>query len=114
MPPSQGGKYSGFGYNANPPTRSQSEYGFESWGSLSSVSIKLLIKIFNRNYAYTSLIQQSITSFATVASKIAAKATENATKIGSIATQKVSELTESVNEKVIKFKFKLFRFSNLP
>jgi ADP-ribosylation factor GTPase-activating protein 1 len=43
---------------------------------------------------------KSITTLASAASKIAAKATENATKIGSIATQKVSEISESVNDKV--------------
>lgn len=37
---------------------------------------------------------------ASAASKIAAKATENASKIGSIATQKVTEISESMNEKV--------------
>lgn len=31
LPPSQGGKYSGFGYSAQPP-RSQSDFGLDSWG----------------------------------------------------------------------------------
>ena len=39
LPPSQGGRYSGFGYSPNPPPRSQSEYNFDgAWSSLSSVS----------------------------------------------------------------------------
>lgn len=38
IPPSQGGKYSGFGYNATPLPKSQSDYGFDSWSSLSFVS----------------------------------------------------------------------------
>ena len=45
-------------------------------------------------------VPQGISSFASSASKLAAKASENAAKFGSIATQKVSEISESVNEKV--------------
>jgi len=80
LPPSQGGKYAGFGYSATPLPKSQSDYGLvsDSWSSLSF----------------------GINSFANHASRLAAKATENASKFGSIASQKVSELSESVNEKV--------------
>ena len=38
LPPSQGGKYSGFGNSATPLPKSQSDYGFDSWSSLSFVS----------------------------------------------------------------------------
>ena len=48
----------------------------------------------------TIFVGQGISSFANTASRLAVKATENATKLGSIATQKVSELSETVNEKV--------------
>lgn len=78
VPPSQGGKYSGFGYQATPLPKSQSEYSFDSWSSLSS----------------------GFSLFANSATRLAAKASENAVKFGSLATQKVSELSETVNEKV--------------
>ncbi|RWS05428.1 ADP-ribosylation factor GTPase-activating protein 1-like protein [Dinothrombium tinctorium] len=76
LPPNQGGRYAGFGYNANPP-RSQSEYSFD-WNSVSS----------------------GWSSFASNASKLAAKASENALKYGSLASQKAAELAGAVNEKV--------------
>lgn len=77
LPPSQGGKYSGFGYSAQPP-RSQSDYGLDSWGfSISSLS-----------------------SIASTATKVASKASENALKIGSIASQKAAEIAGTLNEKV--------------
>ncbi|XP_015789257.1 ADP-ribosylation factor GTPase-activating protein 1 isoform X2 [Tetranychus urticae] len=78
LPPSQGGKYSGFGYSAQPP-RSQSDYGLDSWGfSISSLS-----------------------SIASTATKVASKASENALKIGSIASQKAAEIAGTLNEKVV-------------
>ncbi|XP_054152894.1 ADP-ribosylation factor GTPase-activating protein 1-like [Oppia nitens] len=77
LPPSQGGKYSGFGYNANPP-RSQSEYGLNAFSSLSS----------------------GWSMLATNATKLASKASENAVKFGSIASQKATEMGGSVNDKV--------------
>lgn len=57
--------------------KSQSDYGFDSWSLSSGLSL-----------------------FANSASRLAAKASENAVKLGSLATQKVSELSETVNEKV--------------
>ncbi|XP_053211864.1 ADP-ribosylation factor GTPase-activating protein 1-like isoform X2 [Panonychus citri] len=78
LPPSQGGKYSGFGYSAQ-PTRSQSDYGIDSWG-----------------FSITSL-----SSIASTATKVASKASENALKIGSIASQKAAELAGTLNEKVV-------------
>ncbi|XP_074603127.1 ADP-ribosylation factor GTPase-activating protein 1-like [Brevipalpus obovatus] len=80
VPPSQGGKYSGFGYTANPMPRSQSEFNFDSWSTLLSA--------------------KNFSSLATNASKLASKASENALKIGSMASQKAVELAETLNEKV--------------
>ena len=72
LPPSQGGKYSGFGNTVNPPSRSQSEFDFGNviQGGWSSLSL------------------------------LASKASESAVKISSIASQKASELAGSVNDKV--------------
>lgn len=50
VPPSQGGKYSGFGYQMAPPPRSQSQELMDgAWSSFSSVSfIPFLNKASNR------------------------------------------------------------------
>lgn len=75
LPPSQGGKYAGFGNTAQaPPTRSQSEYFDTTLSSLSS--------------------GWSLLSFG------ASKVKDNALKFGSIATQKVVEVSQNVSEKV--------------
>jgi ADP-ribosylation factor GTPase-activating protein 1 len=72
LPPSQGGKYAGFGNTVNPPPRSQSEFDFGNvlQGGWSSLSL------------------------------LASKAGESAVKISSIASQKATELAGTVNEKV--------------
>ncbi|XP_065298629.1 ADP-ribosylation factor GTPase-activating protein 1 isoform X3 [Dermacentor albipictus] len=79
LPPSQGGRYSGFGNTVSEPPRSQSQEFFDgAWSSFS-------------------------TGFATIAAgatKVASKASENAVKIGSIAAQKAAELSGAVSEKV--------------
>lgn len=74
LPPSQGGKYTGFGnsVNTNMP-RSQSEFDF-AWNSLSA-------------------------GFSSIAS-LATKASESAVRIGSIAGAKATEIAGTVNEKV--------------
>ncbi|XP_055942221.1 ADP-ribosylation factor GTPase-activating protein 1-like isoform X2 [Argiope bruennichi] len=79
VPPNQGGRYTGFGYQMAPPPRSQSQELMDgAWSSLSS----------------------GWSSFASGASKFAFKASEGAVKLGSIASQKVIEISETVNEKV--------------
>ena len=80
LPPSQGGKYAGFGsssYASGGPTRSQSTNVFPSTDFNSS--------------AWMSAFSQ-----------LASKATESAVKISSIATQKATEIAGTVNEKVKK------------
>lgn len=78
VPPSQGGKYSGFGYTKEAPPRSQSQ----------------------------EFVDTALTSLATgwsflssSATKIASKATENAVKYGGLATQKVVDISTHVGEK---------------
>ncbi|KFM62052.1 ADP-ribosylation factor GTPase-activating protein 1, partial [Stegodyphus mimosarum] len=79
IPPNQGGRYTGFGYTMAAPPRSHSqEFVDGAWSSLSS----------------------GWSSFTSGATKFAFKASESAVKLGSIATQKVVELSETVNEKV--------------
>lgn len=74
LPPSQGGKYQGFGNSTgNSMPRSQSEFDF-AWNSLSA----------------------GFSSIATLASK----ASESAVRIGSIAGAKATEIAGNVNEKV--------------
>jgi ADP-ribosylation factor GTPase-activating protein 1 len=75
IPPNQGGKYTGFGNTAQaPPTRSQSEVFDTTLSSLSS--------------------GWNLLSFG------ASKVKDNALKFGSIATQKVVEVSQNVSEKV--------------
>ncbi|XP_014209743.1 ADP-ribosylation factor GTPase-activating protein 1 isoform X2 [Copidosoma floridanum] len=71
VPPNQGGKYGGFGYQANPiPKSSSQEFVDTALSSLAS----------------------GWSLFSSSATKIASKATENAIKYGGMATQKVSDL----------------------
>ncbi|KAG5347644.1 ARFG1 protein, partial [Acromyrmex charruanus] len=69
IPPNQGGKYGGFGYQMDPPPKSSSQELFDT--AVSSLASGWSI-------------------FSSSASKIASKATENAIKIGGLATQKAS------------------------
>lgn len=79
VPPSQGGRYSGFGNTVSGPPRSQSQEFFDgAWSSFSS----------------------GFATFAAGATKVASKASENAVKIGSIAAQKAAEISGAVSEKV--------------
>ncbi|CAK9801839.1 ADP-ribosylation factor GTPase-activating protein 1 [Anthophora quadrimaculata] len=81
IPPSQGGKYGGFGYQMDAPPRSSSQEFFDN--AVSSLASGWSI-------------------FSSSASKIASKATENAFKIGELATQKVRDgtLLEEVGAQV--------------
>lgn len=72
--PSEGGKYAGFGNTAAPPPRSQSEVFDTTLSSLSS------------GWSLLSLG--------------ASKVKDNALKYGSLATQKVVEVSQNVSEKV--------------
>lgn len=75
LPPNQGGKYSGFGYTMDPPPRSQSHELFDT-------------------------VQSSIATGWNVFSKVANVAKENALKYGSLASQKVVEVSSTVTDKV--------------
>lgn len=76
LKPSEGGRYAGFGNTAQaPPTRSQSEVFDTTLSSLSS------------GWSLLSLG--------------ASKVKDNALKYGSLATQKVVEVSQNVSEKVI-------------
>ncbi|KRT79904.1 hypothetical protein AMK59_7872, partial [Oryctes borbonicus] len=79
LPPSQGGKYSGFGYTKEVPPRSQSQELFDT--TLSSLA---------NGWSFLS----------SSATKIASKASENAVKYGGIATQKVADISSHVSGKV--------------
>jgi ADP-ribosylation factor GTPase-activating protein 1 len=86
LPPSQGGRYAGFGNTPmQPPPRSQSELFDNTWSSLASG---------------WSVLSSSAT-------KIASTAKDNALKYGSIAGQKVVEVSQNVSEKV-EFYFIIF------
>ncbi|XP_066256522.1 ADP-ribosylation factor GTPase-activating protein 1 isoform X1 [Euwallacea similis] len=79
LPPSQGGKYSGFGYTKETPPRSQSQEFVDT--ALSSLA------------SGWSFLSSSAT-------KVASKATENVVKYGGMATQKVVDISSHVGEKV--------------
>lgn len=76
LAPSQGGKYAGFGNTVQQPTRSQSTEVFDT--TLSSLS------------SGWSLLSLG-----------ASKVKDNALKYGSLATQKVVEVSQNVTEKVV-------------
>ncbi|XP_051163319.1 ADP-ribosylation factor GTPase-activating protein 1 isoform X3 [Leptopilina boulardi] len=71
LPPNQGGKYGGFGYQMEAPPKSSSQEFFDT---------------------AVSSLASGWSVFSSSASKIATKATENAIKIGGYATQKVGDL----------------------
>ncbi|KAG1715059.1 ADP-ribosylation factor GTPase-activating protein 1 [Nymphon striatum] len=79
IPPSQGGRYTGFGNTVDPPPRSASSEMLDT--------------------AFTSL-SSGWSTFTLGASKFVGKASENAVKISSAATQKVSEFSENMTDKV--------------
>nr|CAI5846397.1 unnamed protein product [Callosobruchus analis] len=93
IPPSQGGKYSGFGYTMDAPPRSQSqEFVDTAMSSLAS------------GWSFLS----------SSATKIASKATENAVKYGGMASQKVKEgsLLEDVQTQVSSLANKVNMYRN--
>ncbi|XP_055685797.1 ADP-ribosylation factor GTPase-activating protein 1 [Lutzomyia longipalpis] len=79
LPPNQGGKYSGFGFTRDPPPKSQSQEFFDT--TLSSLA------------SGWSLLSIGAT-------KVASTAKENALKYGSLASQKVADVSSNVGEKV--------------
>ncbi|KAI5702022.1 hypothetical protein M8J76_012482 [Diaphorina citri] len=81
LPPSQGGRYAGFGNSVeSPPPRSASSQELFG-GAVSSLT-------------------SGWSMFSSSATKLASKATENAIKYGGMATQKVTEIGTTVTEKV--------------
>lgn len=90
LPPNQGGKYSGFGYTREPPPRSQSQEVFDS--TLSSLA---------SGFGFLSM----------GAAKVVGVAKENAFKYGTVAAQKVVEVSNTVSDKVcFVFFFAFFMF----
>lgn len=90
LPPSQGGKYAGFGYSRDPVPKSQSqEFVDTAVSSLSTVSIVYFKYI--RHEIYMKMYSQGWNLLSLGASKIAVTAKERATTLGSLASQKVSE-----------------------
>lgn len=79
LPPNQGGKYAGFGYTREAPPRSQSQEVFDStFSSLAS------------GFGFLSM----------GAAKVVGVAKENAFKYGTVAAQKVVEVSNTVSDKV--------------
>lgn len=81
LPPSQGGKYSGFGYSREEPPRSQSQEFFDT-----------TVSSFANGWSFLS----------SSATKIASKASENAVRYGGMASQKIKEgnILEEVGSQV--------------
>jgi hypothetical protein len=107
LPPSQGGKYSGFGNSAfNPPPRSQSNNDFyeTSIGGLSNVIRPRLILLgpsWQSLKPVTFFVLQSLSAFSVGASKLTGQVAEVGWKFTQVASQKVSEVSGTVSEKVI-------------
>ena len=85
--PNQGGKYAGFGYTKDPMPKSQSQEMFDT--TLSSLASGW-----------------SMLSFG--ATKVASVAKDNAFKYGTLASQKVVEVSHNVQEKVAYYFIILF------
>jgi len=85
LPPSAGGRYTGFGNTVDPPPKPQSNEILDT--ALSSLT-------------------QGWSLFSSAAGKIASTATENAVKFGGIASQKAVELSGTVSEKVSEIREK--------
>merc|ERR1719309_658688 len=79
LPPSQGGKYAGFGSSCNnPPAKSSSVQDFVTLGGLTS----------------------SLSSFSLNAGNLGSRVAEVGWRFTSLAGQKAAELSENVTEKV--------------
>jgi len=78
LPPSQGGKYAGFGNSCNPPAKSASTQDFVTLTGLTS----------------------SLSSFSLNAGNLGSRVAEVGWKFTSLAGQKAAELSENVTEKV--------------
>lgn len=89
LPPSQGGKYAGFGNTREPPPKSQSQEFFDT--TLSSLASVRLLFLIRDTRSLISLIPsiQGWSLFSSTATKVAETAKEKAVEIGSIASQKV-------------------------
>lgn len=81
LPPSQGGKYAGFGSSPNPPP-SNDGYGGDYMSSV------------------TTGLTSSLSAFSLNASSLTSRAAEVGWKFTSLASQKAGELSETVTEKV--------------
>lgn len=87
MPPNQGGKYSGFGYSRDPPSKTQSQEIIDSTlSSLASVTIKLYQNV---SYIIIYSLKQGWSLLSAGASKIASTAKEKAVTTVSLASSKV-------------------------
>ncbi len=116
MPPSQGGKYAGFGNTVDPPPRSYSTNDFydSSVNGLTNVRqlslITLLIGLSCNDDL--PLIFQSWSAFSIGASRLTSKVSEVGWKFTDIASKKVTEVSGAVSDKVspTKFSSPLFSF----
>lgn len=89
LPPSQGGKYAGFGNTREPPPKSQSQEFFDTTlSSLASVRLQFLIHDMSGLISFIPPFQ-GWSLFSSTATKVAETAKEKAVEIGSIASQKV-------------------------
>ncbi|CAG2161606.1 unnamed protein product [Oppiella nova] len=92
--PSQGGRYSGFGYNANPP-RSQSEYGLNGafsslstgWSSLATNATKLAAKA-GESVKDGTLVNDLQTQVSVLGSKFADMGKKGWSEMSSLFTQR--------------------------
>lgn len=101
LPPSQGGKYTGFGNTVQPPPRSQSTNDFydASLNGLTNVKTEYLGAVFFSNKNCTFLLQ-SWSAFSLGASKLTSKVADVGWKFTEVASRKVSEVSETVTERV--------------
>lgn len=93
LPPSQGGKYAGFGYTKDPIPKSQSQEFFDSTvSSLASVSGPWYIMLCLGVSIFSSLFSfQGWSMFSFGATKVANTAKDNVSRYGNLAGQKVTQ-----------------------
>lgn len=108
MPPSQGGRYTGFGNTVTPSDNTALRPNptlllDNAVSSLTAVRNNKIPLRFHYIVGHTLKIPflQGWSLFSVSASKIASKATENALKFSEIASKKVTELGVTVTDKVI-------------
>ena len=97
LPPSQGGRYAGFGNTVDPPPRSYSTNDFYDASMNGITNVSITKKYILPKFWLTFLLLQSWSAFSIGASKLTSKVADVGWKFGEVASRKVAEVQESVS-----------------